>query len=224
MPTVQVVAGNNGAGATTLVITIAASGTGSSLILRAGPRSLRVITGVTDNKSNSWTIPALSNPDFQLQAVPMGAYCLAPLAGTTTITITLDSSGVCGAAVEEATGVGAYIGGILGNNGGVNATSWTSHGVVSSGSCRGFGWSSTGVTGITYAGTGGWTQCTGTGITANQGNVNATDGDQVVFLDQDFASAGTRDANGTCTSSLQFSAIMLFEQAASDVLMGQACY
>lgn len=224
MSIIQASANNNGGGATTVVVTISASGAGNQLVGLLGPRSTVTLSSVTDNKGNTWVVPAPSNPDFIGTNIPAAAYCLNPIAGTTTITFNMSGSAAAGAFVQERNDVGSFIGAIIGDNGSVAVTAWTSHGVVCSGATIGLGLTSTGTTGIVYTAGSGWASLSGTNITLGS-NTNVPDGDQIYAESQSFGSGGTYDANGTnAPTTTQNSLGIFFNVATSDTLMGQACY
>lgn len=221
---VQSSANNNGAGATTVVVTLSATGAGRFLSLMAGCRGApsRSILSVSDNingttgwviKNPSGTTP--DNPDFLANAKPAFAYHLNPGAGVTTVTVTLDASGVAGVFVSEinpGTATPSYLGHIIGANGNAAVTNWTSNALaISAGQaiCV-HGISSAGTTGLTYTAGASFTALAGTNITSGS-NTNATDVDQIFGEFRDIASSGTSiAADGTSTSTTQNSGALIF--------------
>lgn len=215
---VQSSANNNGAGATTLVLTLSASQAGEALAVRLGARAAHTIAagGVSDNvnATTGWVIinpSGARNPDAISAAIPAFAYNLLGTAGVTTIMVTLDSSGVAGGCASRLSGVNGFIDAIIGSNGEIAVTSWDSHGVVAAAACLALGLSSAGGSGLTFTAGSGWAADTGTNLTAGS-NTNGTDNDQIFFENQRFASGGTYNATGTSTSVSQHSGVMLFTE------------
>lgn len=215
---VQSVGNNNGAGATTLVLTIAASGAGRILAVMLGPRDTLTIAanGVSDNINGTtgWVIKnptgATQNPSGLTTNKPAFAYNLGGSAGVTTITITLSASGVAGGFASEIsyTGTPSFIECTISDNGSIAVTSWTSGTLDASGAAMfGLGISSAGTTGLTFTQGASWTALAGTGITAGS-NTNGTDADQVFGEFRDFASGGVFAATGTSTSATQNSGVI----------------
>lgn len=219
---VQSVGNNNGAGATTLVFTVSATGAGKFLSLELGCRGARVISSVSDNINGTtgWVVKnptagAPDNPDALATNKPCFAYHLNPGAGVTTITVTLDASGVAGGFASEVnpgTATPSFLGFIIGANGSIGVTNWTSNPLTISAAqaiCV-LGISSAGTTGLTYTAGASYTALSGTGITSGS-NTNLTDADQVFGEFQDIASSGTSiAATGTSTSATQNSGALIF--------------
>lgn len=216
MAFVQASANNNGAGATTLVITLAGgSASGNGLVLMLGPRQALTISSVSDNINGStgWVIPTFNTTNAPANAIPTGAYNLSPSAGVTTITVNLSASGVAGGCVVEETQLGSFIGANKDANGGGSPTASFTSGTVTlpgSGNIVGFGFDSAGSAGISYTAGAGWTALTGTNLTAGA-NTNATDSDTVFFERGTFVGSGQNQAaTGTNTSITHNSGVLFF--------------
>lgn len=88
-------------------ITIAASGAGNALFVWGCYNPSGAVTlQVTDDKSNTWTVDAVDNLNGTSTRSAFVASCLAPAAGTTTITLTYSGgTAVVTAAWAEASGI-----------------------------------------------------------------------------------------------------------------------
>lgn len=216
----NMVAGDNGAGATTLVLTVPTTSSGVHRALLICPRGSVAVTSVTDNiGADTWSKKTAADPDF-LGANPLQCWSPASYAsGVTTVTINLASSIACIAFWIEDPEVDTSVGfvvGVIGDNGSVAVTSWTSHAAGSSGGAAvGYGISTSGAgSDVSFVAGAGWTAFSGTGITTGH-HGNTADGDDMFAERQIFGSAGGYSADGTSTSVTQNSAIFLFRYAAA---------
>jgi hypothetical protein len=214
MALVQAVANDNGAGAATITATISSSTAGNCLVVVIG-RNGRLITGVTDNQSQTYVqaYTPLNNgtEDTSTWVFPNTA------AGVTLITATFSSSqgSVIFAIEESGLETSSVVDASAVTAGAVQAT-WSSSATAISSTTVGYGiCCSTGGSSQSIAVTAsGWSDVTGTGITAGH-HGNATEGDDLYMCRQVFASSGSKTASGTLTSSVESSAIVLLKILAS---------
>jgi len=213
MALIQAVANDNGAGATTLVATIASSTVGSCLTAIVG-RLANLVTGVTDNLAQTYT--AAFTPGAFTEAA--GAWiCPNSAAGVTTITATfsastgsvifaLEESGIVTASPVDQTQRSTSTSGATYDSG-ATATTTNANDVGYAIAC------SAATSNVNFAADAGWTAVTGTGITSGH-HGNTTEGDDLFVARREYTATGAYSATGTLTSNTHAGTIVILMQAA----------
>lgn len=219
MATVQTIAGDNGAGGTTIARTITSSTAGNCLIAVIGILGKNV-TGVTDNLGQTWIQAATPGTNTEH---PAFWYFPNTASGVTTVTATFSASFPSVIFVHEESGLAtsstkdkdAFSTSASSTTWDTTATASTTQAdeiafaavASSSGSSRSFALDGT-------SSGAGWAVTSGTGITSGH-HGNTTDGNDLFLARRVLSATGTYNCSGTCTSSIRAAAIVTFKVAAS---------
>lgn len=225
MAQVQAVGNDNGAGGTTLVVTIAASTAGSLLIAVIGCYG-KDVTSVTDNLAQTWTQAYTPGTNTEH---PAFWYRANTASGVTTVTATFSVSRQSDMAVLEENGMAtaspfdkhAQSTSALSTTWDTGATAATVQAdelalcavASASGSNRSFALDGT-------SSSAGWAGISGTNITS--GRVAATaNGFDLFIARRTLSATGAYNASGTCTNSVRVAAIATFKTASTASILRQ---
>ncbi len=219
---VQCVAGDAGAGSTTLNITLSSTTSGNAIIVLIGPEE-RAVTGVTDNKGGGSSTYSEVAGTVNQSAAPGCWYTLDCASGITQVTVTGASQPYIAFAIEVS---GLVLSGAedkhAWNTSQAASTTWTSTATsaLAQGNefCLGVVCSRSGSS-QSFTGDSPWTAITGTNVTAGH-HGNATDGDDLFVCYQSVTATTAITASGTCASSTVNGGTVTFREQAPGFMFG----
>lgn len=219
----QQCAGNdNGAGATTIFVDLTTpSSTGDCLGLIIGQYGGARVTGVTDDKGQTYVLaetPGANSEHPSAWVFPNSVSGVVRI--TATFSVSSASSAIAyaepGIVTASPVDVGAH-------SAASSAAAWDTTATASMSQNDGVGYAyavSTSGSNRAFTANSPYIAVTGTGITAGH-HGNATDGNDLFVSRRVITAGGAQQATGTCTAaSLQAAAIHVLKTAATDTLMG----
>jgi len=213
MALLNAAASDNGAGSTTLSVTVPSSTAGSCMLAFIGTHATDV-SSVTDNLAQTYTRAFVPGANTEHSCVWT---CKNSSAGVTSITATLCISrasvifGVEESGINTTTPVdtSAF------EAAPTSKATWTSTAtsVTSQANTIGYGFTATATgSNVSFADTSGGTAVTGTGITAGH-HGNTTDGNDMFVSRQVYASASAKTASGTNSTAITAGSIVVLRVA-----------